>query len=255
MECYVFMNIYMSKFRSFNFLAIIFLSGIIETVRMADFFEEVEKAFDTRCFYTVLGLDKENCDEKSIKKAYYKQSLLCHPDRCISEQQKESSKLKFQILTKIHSVLSNKEHKAVYDETGQLVDEGDLCQQNKDWEAYWRILYKKVLKSDIEEFEKEYKGSEEEAEVVRNCYVKFEGNMESILDNVMCATIDDEERFRKIIQEGIKKKKLPKFDAYSNESGDKKNKRKKAVSKNKFHSLVSRDSRPEILKKGVLIDE
>ena len=100
-------------------------------------------------------------------------------------------------------------------------------------------MYKKVLKSDIEEFEKEYKGSEEEAEVVRNFYVKFEGNMESILDNVMCATIDDEERFRKIIQEGIKKKKLPKFDAYSNESEDKKNKRKKAVSKNKFHSLVS----------------
>ena len=44
-------------------------------------------------------------------------SLLCHPDRVANDKKEEATK-KFQTLSKIHSILTDKEKRAVYDETG-----------------------------------------------------------------------------------------------------------------------------------------
>ena len=49
---------------------------------------------------------------------------------------------------------------------------------------YWRLLFKKVTVDDITAFEKNYKGSEEEAETLRSAYVDCEGDMERILEEV-----------------------------------------------------------------------
>lgn len=53
----------------------------------------------------------------SVKKAYYKLSLKVHPDRA-STSEKEDATTKFQVLGKIYSVLSDKERRTLYDQTG-----------------------------------------------------------------------------------------------------------------------------------------
>ena len=45
-------------------------------------------------------------------------SLKVHPDR-VSESEKEEATLKFQTLGKLYSILSDKDKKAIYDESGR----------------------------------------------------------------------------------------------------------------------------------------
>lgn len=189
-------------------------------------FDDIEKYFSTRCLYTVLGVEKD-CDEKQLKKAYYLSSLKHHPDRAQDDEDKEETTGKFQALSAVYEVLTNPEHRTVYDETGELVSEGDVLAKDKDWEAYWRLLFKKISKKDIEEFEKEYKGSVAEKDDVKKFYLKFEGNMDEIMSHVMCANYDEEDRIREVIQNLIDNDEVEEFDAFTHEQKTKKRKRMK----------------------------
>ena len=52
-----------------------------------------------------------------------------------------------QILGKVYSVLSDKEQRTLYDELGTVDEDSDVLSQDRDWEAYWRLLFKKVKNS------------------------------------------------------------------------------------------------------------
>jgi DnaJ family protein C protein 9 len=71
--------------------------------------------------------------------------------------------------------------------------------------------------------------SAEELEDLKSAYVECEGDMDKIIDSVMCATIEDEARFEKILKRLIKKKELPDFSAFSKEGKAKKAARKRKV--------------------------
>lgn len=43
--------------------------------------EMVKKILRARDYYSILGVDKGETDEKKLKKAYRKKALKCHPDR------------------------------------------------------------------------------------------------------------------------------------------------------------------------------
>lgn len=62
---------------------------------------------------------------------------------------------------------------------------------------------------------------------LKKFYIEFEGDMEKILDNMLCSTVNDEDRFEKIINEWIDKGEAPEYDAFINENKEKKKKRKK----------------------------
>ena len=190
------------------------------------FFETLEALFGVRDLYEVLHLTK-TASESEIKRAYRKKSLQVHPDRASDEDREEATK-RFQCLGQVYSVLSDPDRRAIYDESGEVED--DIIVQERDWEAYWRLLFKKITVEDIAEFEKQYKGSEEEMSDLKAAYLDYEGDMDAILENVMCATVDDDERFRKIIKELISKENLPKFPAFVNEGKKKKRARKEKVS-------------------------
>jgi DnaJ family protein C protein 9 len=49
-----------------------------------------------------------------------------------------------QILGRVYAVLSDKEQRAVYDEQGVVDEDSAVLNQDRDWEAYWRLLFKKV---------------------------------------------------------------------------------------------------------------
>ena len=59
--------------------------------------------------------------------------------------------------------------------------------------------------------------------------MESEGDMNYILDTVLCATINDEQRFFKILKNLIRKKELPAFDNFLKESKGKKAARRKKV--------------------------
>ena len=97
---------------------------------MPGLLETIEELFDTKNLYEVLNIDKD-ADEAKIKKAYHKTSLKVHPDRAKPEDREAATK-KFQALGAVYKVLSDKNSRGLYDETGEVDDEGD-ADINKDW--------------------------------------------------------------------------------------------------------------------------
>lgn len=65
-------------------------------------------------YYKILGVDR-NATENEIKKAYKKQAMKCHPDRCPGDKNAEA---KFKEINKANEILSNKEKRAAYDQYG-----------------------------------------------------------------------------------------------------------------------------------------
>ena len=51
------------------------------------------------------------------------------------------SQERFQALGAVYKLLSDKDRRAVYDETGDI-DEGDDMDPDRDWDQYWRLLFK-----------------------------------------------------------------------------------------------------------------
>ena len=81
---------------------------------------------------------------------------------------------------------------------------------------------------DLERFETEYRESAEEKEDLKKAYLEAKGNMDQILDTVMCAKVEDEARFRLILDKMIKDKEVEKFAAYKKDK-KKEEKRKRAA--------------------------
>jgi len=183
--------------------------------------------FGSSDLYTVLGVEK-TASQGQIKKAYHKGSLKVHPDR-VAEDEREICTKKFQCLSAVYTVLSDESRRGLYDETGEVEDEADpLSDPNKDWVDYWRNLFPKVTLKDLERFENEYRESAEEREDIKKAYLEAEGNMDQILDTVMCAKVEDEARFRLILDKMIKDKEVEKFAAYKKDK-KKEEKRKRAA--------------------------
>lgn len=82
--------------------------------------DDCEKYFGTTNLYEVLGVDKA-ASNAVIKKAYRKQSLKIHPDRA-EESRKAEATQAFQVLSKVHYILSDDEKRKAYDEHGIILN-------------------------------------------------------------------------------------------------------------------------------------
>lgn len=67
--------------------------------------------------------------------------MKVHPDRNPNDKEANS---KFQKLGKIYETLSDPDKRGYYDETGKILDDNaeDFLHQERDWDEYWRILFK-----------------------------------------------------------------------------------------------------------------
>ncbi|KAG7171566.1 dnaJ homolog subfamily C member 9-like [Homarus americanus] len=191
---------------------------------MTGLLDSCEELFASQDLYKVLGVES-NASDNELKKAYHRVSLKVHPDR-VDKDEKQEATQKFQTLGKVYSILCDKDRRAVYDESGEVDDE-NIAPDDRDWDQYWRLLFKKITVEDIKNFEAEYKESDEELNDLKQAYIEGEGDMEYILQYVLCCTIDDEARFTKIIHRWIKKKEVPNFSNFSNETKRKKETRKR----------------------------
>ncbi|KAF2021058.1 DnaJ-domain-containing protein [Aaosphaeria arxii CBS 175.79] len=164
--------------------------------------------------YEVLQLEKEATAD-DVKKAYRKLALKHHPDKA-PESEKTAANKKFQEIAFAYAVLSDERRRKRYDLTGStaesLEDDEDF-----DWLSFYREQFDDVVsQQNIQRISDEYKGSAQEREDILNAYCKFKGNLDSIYDVVMLSDIlEDDDRFRGIIDEEIEKGTIESFPRYA----------------------------------------
>ena len=187
--------------------------------------DDCKQYFGTDDLYEVLGAKKDSKDNE-IKSAYRKQSLKVHPDRA-EDKDKESAKRAFQTLSKVHFILSDKNLRETYDETG-IIPSDDSIESKADWSEYWRLLFPKLTVKDVENFMNKYIGSEDEKNDLKTYYNRFKGDMDLIYQ---CVIGFDEIRTRDMIQNMIDNKEVEEYENFSNEAKEKREKRAKRAIK------------------------
>ncbi|OTF69118.1 dnaJ-like protein subfamily C member 9-like protein, partial [Euroglyphus maynei] len=192
-----------------------------------DFLQECQEYFGTKNLYEILEVTKQ-AKSSDIKSAYRKKSLKVHPDRVQIESQKESAKRAFQILAKVHCVLSNDEYRKVYDESGMIVtDENSFTGLStfEEFLNYWRKLFR-INSKKLDDFAQEYIGSLEEKKDLKNLYLKFKGDLSLIFEHHF---FYDEDRVTEMLNEMIDSNEIPMFDAFVKEPKSKKDKRLRKI--------------------------
>lgn len=129
-------------------------------------------------------------------------------------------------------MLSDERRRKLYDRTGNteevLGEDGDF-----DWMDFYREQLSAMLDTRaISDFQKKYQGSDEEKKDLLGAYETHEGDMDGIYDSVMLSNVlDDDERFRAIIDQAVADGEVQKYPQYSEESDKKRQQRKKRAQK------------------------
>ncbi|KAF1977587.1 DnaJ-domain-containing protein [Bimuria novae-zelandiae CBS 107.79] len=169
--------------------------------------------------YAVLGLEKEATAD-DVKKAYRKMALKHHPDKA-PENEKEAANKAFQKIAFAYAVLSDDRRRKRYDLTGStaetLEDDDEF-----DWLKFYREQFQDVVNQEnIEKIANSYKNSAEERRDLLNAYTKYKGRLSAIYQNVMLSDIlEDDDRFRRILDEEIAKGTIETFEAYQRGNND-----------------------------------
>ncbi|KAK8195507.1 hypothetical protein IWZ00DRAFT_221559 [Phyllosticta capitalensis] len=175
--------------------------------------EEPPKTIDP---YAVLEV-AQDASADQIKSSYRKAALKHHPDKA---EDKEAAHAKFQEIAFAYAVLSDPRRRSRYDATGRTEETVDLEDNDFNWTEYYRAQYEGVVTEDsIEKFKNEYKGGEEEKRDLLEAYNNFKGNMNQIYQVVMLSDpLEDDDRFRSIINAAIADKTVEPEKAYTEES-------------------------------------
>ncbi|KAK3928557.1 DnaJ-like protein subfamily C member 9, partial [Frankliniella fusca] len=163
----------------------------------------------------------------AVRKAYHKLSLVVHPDR-VDDNNKLEATEKFKVLGHVHSILSDSEKRKIYDETGDCGEDGDEP-SDRDWSAYWRSCFKEITVEDINNYEKKYKGSDEELEDLKKAYLHGKGSMDWILEAVPFTNTDEEDRLRERLKPLMDNGEIPVYKRFTHE-----NPKKTAARKRKY---------------------
>ncbi|KAL2016096.1 hypothetical protein VTK56DRAFT_4270 [Thermocarpiscus australiensis] len=167
--------------------------------------------------YEVLGLERTASPDQ-IKSAYRKAALKTHPDK-VSPDKKDEAKAKFQEVAFAYAVLSDPARRKRYDETGST-SEAVVDTDGFSWTEYYREQYRDAISEEaIKQFAAQYKGSDEERGDILAAYEEFEGDMDMIYETVMLSNVlEDDARFRDIIDAAVAAKEVPSFPAYAKET-------------------------------------
>jgi DnaJ family protein C protein 9 len=91
-----------------------------------------------------------------------------------------------------------------------------------NWHDFYRAMFDEVVSEEnMKRVAVDYKGSAEERRDLRNAYTRFNGNLESIYNAVMLSDIlEDDERFRSILDEEIERGNIQSLPAYERANND-----------------------------------
>jgi DnaJ family protein C protein 9 len=142
---------------------------------------------------------------------------------------KDEAKTKFQEIAFAYAILSDPVRRKRYDVTGSTSESIDF--DGFSWSEFYQEQFRDVVTSEaIEKFSKDYKGSVEEKDAVLEAFKKFKGKWDGIYSTVMLSDpLEDEDRFRAIIDEAIAKGEAQAYKAYTEETTKAKEARFKAA--------------------------
>ncbi|PWY89541.1 DnaJ-domain-containing protein [Aspergillus sclerotioniger CBS 115572] len=167
--------------------------------------------------YDILGVEHDATPDQ-IKTAYKKKALKHHPDKA-PPNLKEEANTKFQQIAFAYAVLSDEGRREKFDRTGstaKAVYEDD----DFDWLDFYREQFSAAIDENaLDQIKKDYQRSEEEAKDVLAAYETHRGDLDKVYESVMlCNVIDDDERFRAIIDTAIAEGKTKEYKKYKGAS-------------------------------------
>ncbi|KAK1634365.1 hypothetical protein BDP81DRAFT_324546 [Colletotrichum phormii] len=167
--------------------------------------------------YEILGLEREATPDQ-VKSAYRKAALKNHPDK-VSDDQRDEAKEKFQEIAFAYAILSDPARRKRYDTTGST-SESIIDSEGFNWSDYYREQFQDAISAEaIEKFAEKYKGSDEEKDDVLVAYEKAKGDMDGVYESVMLSDVlEDDERFRQMIDEAIASEDVQAYKRYTKES-------------------------------------
>ncbi|KAI4127201.1 MAG: hypothetical protein LQ338_003320 [Usnochroma carphineum] len=168
--------------------------------------------------YTTLDLIS-SATAAEIKTAYKKLALRHHPDKASSSEQ-STAHTTFQRIAFAYAILSSPRRRQLYDTTGSTSETlGSIEDDDFDWLSFFRTQYSSVSASAVADFSCSYKSSPEERRDVLAAFTKHRGKWGKVYEEVMLSDpLEDEERFREMVDEAIKKGEVEGYDAHVNES-------------------------------------
>lgn len=177
--------------------------------------------------YKALAIDK-SATQNQIKSAYRKAALKHHPDKA-SPVDKEIANQKFQEVAFAYAILSDERRRKRYDTTGNTAETLNVDDDDFDWTDFFREQTAAFVDGDkIDQIKRDYQGSDEEKDDLLQAFEEHEGDMDAIYETIMCSNVlDDDERFRAIIDNAIADGSATPHKKYTNESLSSKKKRTK----------------------------
>lgn len=154
--------------------------------------------------------------------------MKVHPDR-VKENEKTEATEKFKVLSKIYSILSDKDKRALYDDKG-IIDDDDDSSGTK-WMTMWQQFFKPISTEDISNFEKVYIGSELERNDIKKAYLSGKGCINYMLNSVPFMSCEDEPRIFGIVKEMIATEEVPEYKIFTEEPKAKCDRRHKKYAK------------------------
>ncbi|RDW90351.1 DnaJ domain protein [Aspergillus mulundensis] len=180
--------------------------------------------------YQILGV-KEDATPEQIKSAYRKLALKHHPDKAPADAREEANQ-QFQKIAFAYAILSDTRKRQRFDLTGSTAEAVDL-DDDFDWVDFYREQFSTAIDTNaLATFKSEYQGSEEEKNDVLTAYENYEGDLDRVYESVMlCNVLDDDDRFRAIIDKAIENGKVVKYKNYTDEPEKKRQQRLKRAQK------------------------
>ena len=157
--------------------------------------------------YTLLGVSRTATNEE-IRRAYRHLVFLYHPDKNKIDPNATS---KFINISQAYKILSNRKSRAIYAQTGEYDGEENELRNTKISINDFR---KRFSVNDIDNYEKKYRGSQEEIEDLIIYYNKYQGDISHILESLPFSRNKDVKRFLEIYEKLFKIKRLKRNSKY-----------------------------------------
>ena len=157
-----------------------------------------------------------------------------------SPETRDEAKEKFQQIAFAYAILSDERRRRRYDLTGNTSESLDLEDDDFDWTQFYQEQFSGI--------KKEYQGSEEEHADLLAAFEQFQGDLDRVYEVVMLSSVlDDDERFRTIIDKAIADGEVKGWKNYTEES---ENKRKKRLKHAQDEAAEAEEAAKELEEKG-----
>ncbi|KAF7440487.1 hypothetical protein PC9H_000832 [Pleurotus ostreatus] len=173
--------------------------------------------------YDVLSVGND-AKLQEIKKSYRRLALIYHPDKhaTADERAKADASVKFQQIGFAYAVLSDEKRRKRYDTTGKTDEGFDMGSGDDGWEAYFADMFDRVTRGKLDEMKKEYQGSAEEIEDLKQAYTTTSGSIGEMMTYIPHSTHEDEDRFILVVSDLINKGDLPSLRGWETSTKDEK---------------------------------